>query len=151
MGGGSEPTNVIQPDRTPPSVAAEPTAISSQQPTAGTCPEAVLFNPPAGLAETDRVIVPSGSEPAGLRVTLSDASGREFSILSGIEGEVGGVDTGAPMEVRGHVATISVNRASDTYFAVWREAPPDSPCGQYAAIGTGLSESEFRTYVEGIR
>lgn len=151
VGGVTRPTNVVQPDRTPSAVTPEPTVTSSEPPAAGTCPEAVLVDPPAGSGERDRVVVPSGSDPAGLLVTMSDPSDREFSILSGIAGELGGTEILAPTNVRGHVATVSFNRASDTYFAFWQEAPLDSPCSQYRAIGTGFSEREFRTYVEGIR
>ncbi len=93
----------------------------------------------------------AGPDPSGLRVTWSDPSGREFSILSGIEGEVGATESMDPINVRGHVATVSLDRAADTYFAVWHESPEGSPCSQYAAIGTGFSEREFRTYVERVR
>lgn len=149
--GGVAPSTLGQPGQTSSAAAAEPSGTSSQPVAMSYCPEAILFDPPVGLAESDRVTVPAGSDPAGLRVTWSDSSSREFSILSGLEGEVGGPEILAPMNVRGHVATVSANRGTDTFVAVWREAPQDSPCSQYAAIGTGFSESEFRTHVENIR
>lgn len=108
------------------------------------------------MAESERVIVATDGYRAGQRVTWSSSSGREFTILSGIEGEVGGTKVLASIDVRGQVATVSTrggsaNRPSDTYFAVWREAPQDSSCGQYAAIGSGFSEVEFRRIVKSIR
>ena len=148
-------SKIAQPERTPAAIATGPTGMSSPPP-AGLCPEAMLSDPPTGMEEPKRVIVALDGYPTGLRVTWSDPSGREFTILSGIEGEVGGPEILAPVNVRGQVATVSairasVSRASDTYIAKWREAPQDSPCGQYAAIATGFSEVEFRNFVDSIR
>ncbi len=99
----------------------------------------------------EREVVSTGVPRAGLRATWADSFGREFSILSGVEGELGGADTGQRLQVRGHTARLLQNQATDTRFAVWREAPEGLPCSQYAAIATGLSDGEFKTYVQLIR
>lgn len=115
------------------------------------CPEAQVTNLPSTFSAQPPVSAGAPGRPSGLRRTYTDPAGREFSILSGMEGELGGRDSGERLVVRGHEASILVNAETDTLIVVWREAPPDQPCSQYAAIGTGLPRDEFLRYVSGIR
>jgi hypothetical protein len=110
----------------------------------------VLTGALAGFVPRERELS-TGTPRAGLRATWADSFGREFTILSGVEGELRGADTGQQLQVRGHSARLLENEATDTRFAVWREAPEGLPCSQYAAIATGLSDGEFRAYVQLIR
>lgn len=98
-----------------------------------------------------RQSVPSADWPAGLLVTWADSAGREISILSGIEGEIGGTEILGSVDVRGHVATVSENDVTSTRIAVWREATEGLPCSKYVLTTTGLTADEFASVIEGVR
>lgn len=146
----------------PPTAGSPPASRSSASPVADTdatgmavsseqiCPELTASFVPPGLAIRDRVIVDAGGAPFGIRVTLADPGGRELSLLSGVEGEIGGTDSGQRVTIRGHYATV-FQGAPDTMIVIWREHPVDQPCGQYGVIATGMTRQELNAVISGIR
>lgn len=127
-----------------------PTAALAASLDGATCPEIEATALPIDLRVTDRMVVPSGLAPAGVRVQYTTVGGRELTLLSGVAGEIPRGRAVRQITIRGHSADLSFS-ASDAFVIRWLEAAEGAPCSQYAVVAARLSATEIDAILAGIR
>lgn len=140
---GSTSPSAVVPTTSRTIAAASPSA------TARYCPKLSYLYLPAGFAFSEQVPIESGDEWIGVTDVFRDSAGRAITLGSGVPGEIGGRATGEKVRIRGFQASIT--KGSDTFTALWFEAPLEAPCYQYSVTTVGLPVDEFRKIIAGIR
>lgn len=128
----------------------QPTAAAVASVDNVTCPEMEATAVPIDLRITDRMVVPSGPDPGGVRVQYTSVGGRELTLLSGVAGEIPRGPAIRQVTIRRHPAAVS-SSASDDVVVRWLEAAEGAPCSQYAVVTAGLTATEVDAVLAGIR
>lgn len=135
----------------PPSPSPGVAATATTQPV--DCPKLEPTWIPDDLSLRERVSVPQGEEYVAERATYAnEGATRELSFLSGVAGQVGeGLTARGSASVAGRGQVARLMTSGDTRAAVWREAPEDAPCHQYAVIALRLTREELREVLDALQ